>query len=73
MIFKDSLLLLRSENIVTLRILHYIEAATDHELCYYYYITMEELVNPETDKIRLILCDTRVVPGAQLLILHRKD
>ena len=35
---------------VTLHILHYTEAAADHELCYYYYITMEELVNPETDK-----------------------
>ena len=72
MIFKEPLLVLRSENIVTLRILHYTEAATDHELCYYY-ITMEELVNPETDK-RLILCDTRVVQlGAQLLMSHRKD
>ena len=54
-------------------LLHYTEAATDHELCCYYYITMEELVNPETDE-RLILCDTRVVQsGAQLLISHRKD
>ena len=26
------------------------EAATDHELCYYYYITMNELLNPETDE-----------------------
>ena len=73
MIFKEPLLFLRSENMATLRILHYTEAATDHELCYYYYITMEELVNPETDE-RLILCDTRVVQsGAQLLISHRKD
>ena len=30
------------------------EAATDHELCYYYYITMDELLNPETDE-RLVL------------------
>ena len=40
MTFKKPVLLLRRENA---------EAATDHELCYYYYITMEELVNPETD------------------------
>ena len=73
MIFKEPLLFLRSENMVTVRVLHYIEAATDHELCYYYFITMEELVNPETDK-RLILCDTRVVQsGAQRLISHCKD
>ena len=73
MIFKEPVLFLRSENMATLCILHYTEAATDHELCYYYYITMEELVNPETDE-RLILCDTRVVQSkAQLLISHRKD
>ena len=60
MIFKEPLLFLRSENMATVRIRHYTEAATDHELCYYYYITMQELVNPETDE-RLILCDTRVV------------
>ena len=30
------------------RILHYTEAATDHELCYYYYTTIDELLNPET-------------------------
>ena len=73
MIFKVPLLFLRSENMATLRILHYTEAATDHELCYYYCITKEELVNPETDE-RLIPCDTRMVQsGAQLLISHRKD
>ena len=32
----------------------YAEAATDHELCYDYYITMDELLNPETDE-RLVL------------------
>ena len=73
MIFKEPLLFLRCENMITLRILHYTEAATDQELCYYYYITMEEPENPETDK-RLVLCDTRVVQSrAQLLISHRKD
>ena len=71
MIFKEHLFL-RSENMVALRILHYTEAATDHELCYYC-ITMEELENSETDK-RLIVCVTRVVQsGAQLLISHCKD
>ena len=35
------------------RMLHYTEAATD-ELCYYYYIAMEELLNPEIDE-RLVL------------------
>ena len=50
MIFKEPLLPLRSEIMVILRVLHYTETATDHELCYYYYITMEEPVNPETDK-----------------------
>ena len=70
---KEPLLFLRRENMVILRILHFTEAAADHEFCYYYYITMEELVNPEIDK-RLILCDTRVVQsGVQLLISHRKD
>ena len=74
MIFKEPLLFLQnSENMVTLRVLRYTEAATDHKLCYYYYITIEELENPETDK-RLVLCDTRVVQSrAQLLISHRKD
>ena len=71
MIFKEPLLFLHSENMVTLRILHYTEAATDQELGYYYHIIMEELENPETDK-RLILCDTRVIQsGAQFLISHR--
>ena len=73
MIFKEPLLFVRSENRVTLRILHYTEAATDHELRYYYYITMEEPKKSETDK-RLVLCDTRVVQSrAPLLISHRKD
>ena len=73
MIFKEPFLFLRSENMVTLRIQHYTEAATNHELCYYYYITMEELENSETDK-KLVLCDTRVIQlRAPLLISHRKD
>ena len=55
-IFKELVLFLRCENMVILRILHYTEAATDHQLCYYYYITMEELENSETDK-RLVLWD----------------
>ena len=73
MIFNEPLLFLPSENMVTLRILHYTETDTDHELCCYYDVTMKKLVNPETNK-RLILCDTRVVQsGAQLSISHRKD
>ena len=50
MTFKKPVLFLRSKSMVTLRILHYTEAEADPELCYYYYITMEELVNLETDK-----------------------
>ena len=51
MIFKKPVLLLHSENMITLRILHYTEAAANHALCcYYYYVIKEELVNPETDK-----------------------
>ena len=30
-------------------------AATDHELCYYFYITIDELLNPESDE-RLVPC-----------------
>ena len=30
--------------------LHYTETATDHELSQYYYLTMDELLNPETDE-----------------------
>ena len=37
------------------RILHYTEAPMDRELCYYYYITMDELLNPDTDE-RIVLC-----------------
>ena len=36
-------------------VLHYAEAATDHEL--YYYTTMDELLHPETDE-KLVLCDS---------------
>ena len=34
---------------------NYIEAATEYELCHYCYITMNELLNPETDE-KLVLC-----------------
>ena len=40
---------------------NYTEAATNHELCYYYYITMDELLNPETDeRLVLYVC---MIPG----------
>ena len=38
-----------SSQVVT-RVLHYTEAAMDRKLCCYYYITMDELLNPETDE-----------------------
>ena len=38
-------------------VLHYAEAATDHELYYYYYTTMDELLHPETNE-KLALRDS---------------
>ena len=52
------------------RMLHYTVAATDHELCYYYYryITIDKLLNPETDErlVLLRLYDSCVIAYARV-------
>ena len=35
---------------LSMHLVPYIEAATDHELCYCCYITMDEQLNAETDE-----------------------